>query len=327
MKTGTFKKNNAKQQKVLKYRRDAPIIHVTAEINVLCGLLLLFLLVEGERGATMSVRINTNSASIAARRFIAKNERDAQDSLRSIASGKRIVSAKDDAAGFAIAESLRGQQKGVNQSMKNVMMAQSMIQTAEGSLNEQNNILIRLRELGVSSASDTIGDNERAYINKEATQLISEFDRIAASARFGSKQLLSGSGEEFSYQVGPFKGPENVIKFKLEADTSATAVGIESIDFSDQDLALDALEIIDEAVMKVADARSTFGAVQSRFNFTYDALGIQDENLQEAVSTIVDADIAEEVSNLTRAQVLQDAGIMVLAQANQHQSNLGRLLG
>ncbi|MCB0421583.1 MAG: flagellin FliC [Bdellovibrionales bacterium] len=274
----------------------------------------------------MSIRINSNSAAIAARRYITKNERDAEQALRAIASGKRIVSAKDDAAGFAISESLRGQQKGVNQSMKNVRMAQSMIQTAEGNLNEQNNILIRLRELGVSSASDTIGDNERAFINKEATQLIAEFDRISQTARFGSKQLLNGSGEEFTYQVGPFKGPENTIGFKLEADTSATAVGIDSVDLSDQDLALDALEIIDEAVLKIADARSTFGAVQSRFQYTYDVLGVQDENLDAAVSTIADADIAEEVSKLTKAQILQDAGIMVLAQANQNTNGLQRLL-
>ena len=275
----------------------------------------------------MSLRINSNSAAIAARRYLGKNERNAEKALRSLASGKRIVSAKDDAAGFAISESLRGQQKGVRQAQNNVEMAQSMVQTAEGSLNEQNNILIRLRELAVSSASDTIGDKERTFLNKESDQLVQEFDRISKSARFGSKQLLTGTGEEFSYQVGPFKGPENVIKFKLEADTSSSAVGLDVLDLSDQDTALDALELIDESISLIADARSTFGAVQSRFQYTYDVLGVQDENLQAAVSTITDADIAEEMSALATAQILEEAGLMVLAQANQSSQRAVRLLG
>lgn len=274
----------------------------------------------------MSFRISSAVASLTAQRHLHKNQRQTEKSLRALSSGKRIVEAGDDAAGFAIGENLRGQISGLRQSKFNAENAVSLIQTAEGSLNEQNNILIRLRELAVYSASDTVGEKEREFLDKEFQGLSSEFDRIAKSTRFGNKQLLTGSGKEFRFHVGPFKGPENVVEFKLDADTTSDSVGIKGVSITSQDDAVDALETIDGGLLKVADARSTFGAAQSRFQFTIDALAGQEENLEKARSLVMDVDVADEVSKLARSQILQDMGVAVLAQANQDSHRAVRLI-
>lgn len=281
---------------------------------------------ESERGAPMSFRISPNLASMTAQRFLDKNQRVVEKSLSSLASGSRITRAGDDAAGFAIAESLRGQIAGSRQAKFNAQNAVGLIQTAEGGLNEQNNILIRLRELAVYSASDTVGDTEREYLDKEFQQLSQEFDRIAKSTRFGNKELLTGSGEEFQFQVGSFKGEENVIHFALEGDTTGSSAGIDGLDIADQDNALSSLEEIDNAVQHVAGVRASFGAMQSRFQYGIDNLSVQAENLEAARSLIVDADIAVETSNLARANILLDTGAAVLSQANHDSGRVLRLL-
>ena len=253
----------------------------------------------------MSMRINSNVASLSAQRYLQKNQRVVEDQYKALSSGTRLSSPRTDAAGFAISEIIRGQVAGSKQAKTNAQSAVAMIQTAEGSLNEQNNILVRMRELAVSSASDTVGDTEREFINNEFELLVQEFDRIAKSARFGTKELLTGSGEEFSFQVGPNKGDENVIKFTLEADTQADTIGIDGLSILDQDDALDALDAIDSGVMDVAGIRSQLGAVQSRFDFAMDNLDVQRQNLEEARSLIADVDIAEATSELARASILQ----------------------
>jgi len=268
----------------------------------------------------MSFRINSAMASMSAQRHLTKNQRSAEDSMMALASGSRINRAGDDAAGFAISENLRAQIAGTKQAQFNAENAVGLIQTAEGSLNEQNNILIRLRELAVYSASDTVGRDERRFLDKEFQELSSEFDRIAKSARYGNKQLLSGSGEEFEFQVGPNRGPENIIRFKLASDTTASKVGIRGLAVDDKGDALDALEDIDSALLKVADARSSFGAVQSRFQYAIDNLAVQNENLTEARSQI-------HVSKLAKANILLDAGVSVLTQANQDNARALRLIG
>ncbi|MEK6553733.1 MAG: flagellin [Bdellovibrionota bacterium] len=264
----------------------------------------------------MSLRIGTNIASLTAQRFLTKNQRQVEDSYQALASGSRLTTPQNDAAGFAVSELLRAQVAGARQSESNVKTAAAMLQTAEGSLNEQNNILVRLRELAINSASDTIGDEEREFLDQEFQQLVQEFDRIAEVSRFGSKKLLSGSGEEFDFQVGPYKGSENVISFKLDSDTRASSVGIDGLSVDDQDAAQDAIESIDDAVMQVAGSRAKFGAVQSRFQFAGDNLAVTAQNLEEARSVIADVDVAEESAKLAGAQVLQEAGISVLASAN-----------
>lgn len=275
----------------------------------------------------MGLRLNTNVATITAQRFLDKNSRQVERSLQALSSGLKVRSPKDDAAGFVIGERLKGQISGTEQAKSNAQAAMSLIQTAEGGLNEQNNILVRLRELAVNSASDTIGDKEREFLNTEFGQLVEEFDRIAKSTRYGSKQLLNGNGEDFTFHVGAFNGPENTIKFKLSADTQAGAVGINGLGVADQGDALDSLEQIDDAVLKVTEVRAKLGAAQSRFQYTIDNLDSQRESLYSAKSLISDVDVAEEVSRLHSAQILQEAGTMVLAQANQTSPNVLRLLG
>lgn len=274
----------------------------------------------------MSFRINSQVVPIAASRHLERAQRQIDHSLGALASGSRVVRAGDDAAGFAIAETLRGQLGGVKQAKFNAESASALVQTAEGGLNEQNNILVRMRELAVYAASDTVGDEERGFLNKEFTQLNEEFDRIALSTRFGNKELLTGSGEEFQFQVGAYKGEENVVTFTLDANTTASDVGIDGLEVNDQDRARDVLQTIDDAMIQIADARSTFGAMQSRLQHTADALSIQSENIASARSLIVDADVAEEVTNLSMAQIQQQAAVSVIAQANSSSANAMRLL-
>ncbi|MCB0391137.1 MAG: flagellin FliC [Bdellovibrionales bacterium] len=264
----------------------------------------------------MAFRIRSSSAAIAAQRYLGKSQREVDQSLKRLASGSKTVNAGDDAAGFAIAEGLRAQIRGLKQASNNAESALAFVQTAEGGLNEQNNILIRLRELAVQSASDTVGDQERGFIDKEFQQLVAEFDRIAQSTRFGNKQLLTGSGEQFEFHIGASKDAENIIKFTLDANTTASQTGIAGLAIDDQDTARDIMEDIDTALLNIADARSTFGAVQSRFQFAIDNLSVQTQNLEQARSTLTDVDVAEEVTKLTKNQILQDIGVSVLAQAN-----------
>lgn len=274
----------------------------------------------------MAFRIGSNVVPLAAARHLNQAQRQIDHSLAALASGSRVVRAGDDAAGFAISEGLRGQIGGTKQAKFNAESAISLVQTAEGGLNEQNNILVRLRELAVYAASDTIGDEERGYLNTEFTQLTQEFDRIAKSTRYGNKQLLTGTGEEFEFQVGAFQGEENVIKFQLDANTTGDDAGISDLEIADQSSALGALSDIDGALSKVAETRSTFGAMQSRFQHAIDALSVQAENLAEARGHIVDVDMAEEVTNLAMAQIQQQAGTSVIAQANQNAMRALRLL-
>lgn len=274
----------------------------------------------------MALRINSYVPSLAAQRQLTKTAREIEHSQIALASGKRIVNAGDDAAGFAISETLRGQVSGTRQAQSNAENAVSVIQTAEGGLNEQNNILVRLRELAVYSASDTIGDREREFLDKEYQQLTQELDRIAKTTTFGDKKLLEGTGEEFEFQVGANRDSNNIIRFRLESDTTADALGIDGLSISDQDDARDNLEDLDDALANVAEARATFGAMQSRFQYTIDHLALQGDNLDEARSRITDADIAKEVSNLVTNQIRQEAGISVMVQAKQDAQRVLKLI-
>lgn len=274
----------------------------------------------------MAFRIASSIIPMAAGRFLNKAQQSIESSLGKLASGSRVVRAGDDAAGFAIAEGLRGQAAGAKQAKFNAEAAQGMIQTAEGGLNEQNNILVRMRELAVYAASDTVGEVERGFLDNEFQQLSSEFDRIAKSTRYGNKQLLTGTGESFDFQVGAFKGPENVIKFKLDADTTASDAGIDGLSVADQSDALSALGGLDEAILKVAGTRAGFGAMQSRLQYAANALEVSRENLEQARSHIVDVDVAEETANLAQSQIIQDAAVSVVAQANSGAHRALRLL-
>jgi flagellin len=264
----------------------------------------------------MGLRINTNVSSISAQRMLGKQQARSEHALQALSSGSRIVQAADDAAGLSISENIKGQTRGLKAARNNAYNAISLVQVSEGGLNEVNNILIRLRELGVQAASDNIGEVERGFLNQEAMQLTEEADRIARTTRFGNRTLLDGSGEQLEFHVGPFAGEENVIKYKITADATGDSLGYAGISVDSKDSARDTLGIVDEALNKLGAMRADFGAVQSRLNTTVSNLDIQYENLSAANSRIRDADVAYESSEAAAASVLQNASIGVLAQAN-----------
>ncbi len=274
----------------------------------------------------MAYRIHSHAAALSAQRHLDQAQRFSERALSSLASGKRIVTAGDDAAGFAISENLRGQVSGLRQARMNAEMAMSLFQTAEGGLNEQNNILVRLRELAVYSASDTVGPNERDYLNIEFQQLVDEADRIAKSTRFGHKELLQGSNEEFQFQIGEYLGDENVVSFKLDANTTGRGLGIQGLEISGRSEARESLEELDTALIKLSSVRASFGAIQSRIQFAIDNLQIQAENIDIARSRIVDVDVAEAVSEAAKGQIMQEAATSVMLQANQNSARVIRLL-
>ncbi len=275
----------------------------------------------------MGLRINTNVASIAAQRVLSKQSQRQEHAEMAISSGSRIVHAADDAAGLAISENIRGQLSGIKMARNNSFNAQSLIQVSEGGLNEISNIMIRLRELGVQAASDTVSDVERGFLNQEAQQLTQESDRIARSTKFGNKALLDGTGEEMEYHVGPFaKESENVIKYKVKADATNSTLGIDSVSLADKSGARSTLEAVDKGLIKVGQMRADFGAVQSRLQSTTSNLDIQYENLSAAKSRISDADIAYESAEMTSASILQQAAVGVLAQANQNSASALKLI-
>jgi flagellin len=222
------------------------------------------------------------------------SEKRTSHAAQALSSGSRIVNAGDDAAGFAISEVLRGQAASLKAAKRNADSATGLIQVAEGGLNEQNNILIRLRELSVQAASDTVGDDERGFINKEVDQLKSEIDRIASTTTYGAKKLLTGTDEQFEFHLGAGNTSDDVVRYQLDTDTRASALGVSGLSVSDKGDAREALGDIDSALGKIAQARAGFGAMQSRLQYAANNLDVQFENITAAKSTISDADVAFE---------------------------------
>ncbi len=265
----------------------------------------------------MALRIGTNIPAITAQRLMQKAEDRAAHAMRALASGSRIVSAGDDAAGFAISEVLRGQAKSLEQAKQNSEGAIALVQVAEGSLNEQNNILIRLRELAVQSSSDTVSDEEREFINVEFRQLVEEFDRIAKTTQYGAKKLLMGGSEELEFHLGPRNEVEDVIKYTWDADTTAATFEIEEMSVEEQDEAREVIDDIDSSLSKIAGVRANFGALQSRLTIAGSNLDQQHENVVAARSRITDADVAYEVTEMALGNIQKELSVAVLAQANQ----------
>ena len=274
----------------------------------------------------MSLRIGTNIASIAAQRNLGRSAAREEHAVRALASGTRLTDPSDDAAGFAISERLRAQSRSLSAAKNNAEAAKGFLQVAEGGLNEQNNILIRLRELAMQAASDSVGDKEREFVNTEFVQLVEEVDRIAKTTVYGGSPLLQGSNREYEFHLGTQSSPEDKISYVLDADTRSSALGVSGLDVTDRDDAASHLSTIDEALDKVGAARAAFGAMQSRFEFASNGVDAQRENVEAARSRIADADVAFEASELAQARVLQEFGTAVLAQANQSSQRALRLL-
>jgi flagellin len=274
----------------------------------------------------MGIRISTNVAAINAQRQLGTQSQKSAHAMAALSSGSRIVSASDDAAGLAISESMKGQIRGLAMARQNAFNAGSLVQVSEGGLGEINNILVRLRELGVQAASDNIGDDERGFLDQEVQQLVKESDRIAKTTKFGSRNLLDGSGEELEFHVGPGGSEENIIKYKLAADATASKLGIDGVAVDSKDSARSLLNTVDDAMKEIGKMRADFGAVQSRLNTTTSNLDVQYENISAANSRIRDADVAHESAELASSQILQQAAVSVMAQANQNPAQALRLL-
>jgi flagellin len=276
----------------------------------------------------MGLRINTNTASLNAQRNLMGTKLGLDKSLERLSSGYRINRAGDDAAGLAISENLKAQIRGLKQASRNAQDGVSLVQVAEGSLNEISSILIRLRELAVQAASDTIGPVERQFLNVEYDQLISETDRIADGTEFNGTQLLSGTGSILDFQVGTRNDP-NIDRLSFDAskaDANAAALGVNLTSVADKASAQNSLTAIDQAIVSVSAMRADFGAIQNRLQSTISNLAVSVENMAAANSRIRDVDVAEETAELTRNNILLNAGTSVLAQANQSaQTALGLL--
>ena len=273
------------------------------------------------------MRINHNIAALNTYRQLTANNVMQQKSLAKLSSGLRINSAADDAAGLAISEKMRGQIRGLEMASKNAQDGISLIQTAEGALNETHAILQRMRELAVQSANDTNTDADRAELQKEVDQLITEIDRIANNTEFNTKKLLdgslSGSGNGLMFHIGANSGQS--IELNI-AKMTAAGLGVSGLTISSQSGADDAITIINNAIETVSAERSKLGAYQNRLEHTINNLGTASENLIAAESRIRDVDMAKEMMEFTKTNILSQAAQAMLAQANQLPQGVLQLL-
>lgn len=273
------------------------------------------------------LRISPVSASLMAQRYLGNTQRSTEKAMKDLASGTRFNTPGADAAGAAIAEQLKGQMRGQRAALNNADNATSFIQVAEGALNEQNNILIRMRELAVQAASDTYSDKEREYLNYEYTQLSEELDRIAKTTTYGSTALLNGTSKEYEFQVGTSGESDSIIKYTADTDTTGSSLGVDGGDVESKSSARSNLKDIDNAMMLVAESRAKYGAVQSRMDSAANNLAVGIENIEAAHSRMADTDVAQAVSDVRRGQILQQYQASVLSQANTTSEVLLRLVG
>jgi flagellin len=269
--------------------------------------------------------INTNSISLNAQRNQAASQSSLATSMQRLSSGLRVNSAKDDAAGLAIAERMNAQVKGMNVAVRNSNDAISMMQTAEGAMGKIGDNVQRIRELAVQAANGAISDTDRTNLSAEATQLQEEITRVVDNAKFNGVNLLDGTDKgTVTFQVGA--GAKDTI----DADTSGfdlTALkSYAAVDISTQAKATTALGDMDTDIDSVNTARSTAGALQSRFEAVISQLQVSAENTASARGRIMDADFASETANLSRAQILQQAGTAMISQANQLPQQVLQLL-
>jgi flagellin len=276
----------------------------------------------------MGFRINTNIASISAQKNLSKMARSTQSTFSKLSSGKRITSAADDAAGLAISEKMSGHIRSMKQANRNANDGISMIQVAEGAFGEIGSMLNRVRELSIQSASDTVGNEERTYIDMEYQNLKSEIQRISDSTDFNGKKLLNGEGEKYDFQIG-IHNDANLDRISYDSsrtDATLSALGIEGIDALEKGNAQEALEQIDFAISKTNENRAELGALQNRLIVSSSNLDTGVENLSAANSRILDLDYAEATAENTKNNIITQAGTSVLAQANNISSNALRLL-
>jgi flagellin len=275
----------------------------------------------------MPFSIRTNVGSIDAQRNLFNSQTALQDSYAKLSSGFRITKAGDDAAGLGISVNLEAQIKSYDQANRNAADANSVVSTAEANLNQTTDLLTRMRELAMQSASSGIGNTERGYIQTENASLISEVDRIANSAEYNGQALLNSTGTVLTFQVGIRNVAANDQIAVTTIDATATTLGVNALDFSTQAGAQAALAAIDTALQSVSTNRSALGAFGNRINSVIQTVQQSSESLSAADSRIRDVDVAAETARMARNNVMQQAGVAVLAQANQAPQLALKLLG
>ena len=279
------------------------------------------------------ISVLTNVASLNAQRNLSTTQMALSQSIGRLSSGMRINSAADDAAGLGISENLKADIKSLAQAQRNSNDGISMSQVAEGGMNQMQGIVSRMRELSVQSANQTLGSNERGYIQTEFKQLSSEIDRISNVTDFAGQKLLDGSASAgLTIQVGINNTANDRLSFtvtKLATTTlGSTSLHVGSASLSTATNAQAAIGVFDKAIQQLSSARAGVGATQNRLNVTISNLSVQQENLSAAQSRISDVDVASETASLTKSQILSQAGLAVLAQANKMpQSALSLLQG
>lgn len=268
----------------------------------------------------MGLRIATNVSSLTSQRHLRETRSLLDQSLERLASGYRINRAGDDAAGLAISEKLRAKTRGLVQAQRNASDGISLVQVAEGGLGEIQNILVRLRELGVQAASDTIGPQERTYLDDEYQALKEEVDRIANVTEFNGTVLLDGTGGSLDFQVNTgglnLFGVDRISFDAFRADVNTDKLGLEELGVTTKEDAQRGLAVIDKAIENVSATRGELGAIENRLSSSIRNLGVSIENLSAANSRIKDVDLASETSELTKNSILVQAGTSILAQAN-----------
>ena len=274
----------------------------------------------------MGLSIKTNVSSLDAQKNLMNTENDLSKSLAKLSSGFRITKAQDDAAGLAISVNLGAQIRSYNQAVRNGNDALNVVQTADSSLNESQNILTRLRELASQSASSGVSNTERGYIQNEVTALVSEVDRIANATEYNGVALLN-SAAALTFQVGIRNVAANDQIVVTTASATSTSLAINTLSLSSLTGAQQALGAIDTALQSVSSTRATLGAQANRFEKVINVATQSSVALSAAQSRIRDVDVAEETSNLSRTQILMQAGVSVLAQANQQPQVALKLLG
>jgi flagellin len=268
----------------------------------------------------MSLRINQNISAMNTHRQLLQTDKKLSSSLERLSSGLRINRAADDSAGLAISQRLRSQVEGLNMASQNAGQTTNVVQTAEGYLNEIHNMLGRMRELAVQSASDTVDNTNRASLYAEFSSLRTEITRIASAAEYNNQKLLDGTFDK-TFQIGANNTTNDVISFTIDA-VDDTSLGVNTTDISTLAGAQAALDDLTSAIDAVSTIRSDLGTIQNRLAFTIASIDNAAENLASSESTIRDLDISSEITDFTKSQILVQAGMAMLAQANAAPQNV-----
>jgi flagellin len=277
----------------------------------------------------MGFRINTNISSLSAQRSLTQSNAKTEKTLSQLSSGSRINKAADDAAGLAISEKLKANIRSTQQADRNANDGISLIQTAEGGLDEVSSMLTRLRELSIQSASDTVGDTERGFTDMEYQNLKQEIERISQVTEFNGTKLLDGSGDKLDFQIG-IKNDDFQDRISYDAqktNSSMQGLGIDGIGVGSKEGAQDSLAVLDSAIENVSGQRANLGALQNRLTSTSNNLQTSVENQSAANSRIRDVDYAQASADNAKNNILNQAGTSVLAQANAQGQNALRLIG